>query len=118
MLSVNGIKIGLYNTATTEIIQSVLSAVKQLCKEIYHKPSISSITKLEKENLIFLKKVTFLTRKLYGSQSEQISSLRIKGQMSLFDEAEMTATEDAPEPNLKRWHPIDGNGFRVRGKNY
>jgi transposase len=59
------------------------------------------ITELEKENLILQEKVTFLTRKLYGSKSEQISSLGIEGQMSIFDEAETFADDKAPEPDMK-----------------
>jgi transposase len=59
------------------------------------------ITELEKENLILQEKVTFLTRKLYGNKSEQTSSLGIEGQMSIFDEAEMFADANAPEPDMK-----------------
>lgn len=55
------------------------------------------ITELEKENLILQEKVTFLTRKLYGSKSEQTSSLGIEGQMSIFDEAETLTDANAPE---------------------
>lgn len=59
------------------------------------------ISELEKENLILQEKVAFLTRKLYGSKSEQTSSLGIEGQMSIFDEAETLAAENAPEPDMK-----------------
>lgn len=45
--------------------------------------------------------VDYLTRKLYGSHSEKISSLGIEGQMSLFDEAETEADKNAPEPALE-----------------
>lgn len=58
------------------------------------------ITELEKENLLLQEKVVFLTRKLYGSSSEQTSSLGIKGQMSLFDEAETSVDSKASEPDM------------------
>lgn len=59
------------------------------------------IAELEKENLLLQEKVAFLTRKLYGRSTEQISSLGIEGQMSLFDEAESSADSFAVEPDLK-----------------
>lgn len=59
------------------------------------------IAELEKENLLLQEKVAFLTRKLYGRSTEQISSLGIEGQMYLFDEAESSADSFAVEPDLK-----------------
>ena len=59
------------------------------------------IMELEKDNLILQEKVTFLTRKLYGSKSEQTSSLGIEGQMSIFDEAEISVDSKALEPDMK-----------------
>ena len=44
--------------------------------------------------------VDFLTRKLYGTQSEKTSALEIEGQMSLFNEMESCADPDAHEPDL------------------
>ena len=57
------------------------------------------ITKLKKENLLLQEKVDFLTKKLYGSTTEQTSSLLLEGQISLFDEAETSADmEKSPMP--------------------
>lgn len=59
------------------------------------------IAELEKENLLLHEKVAFLTRKLYGRTTEQTSSLGLEGQMSLFDEAEVSADPKVAEPDLK-----------------
>ena len=58
------------------------------------------IKELESENHLLQEKVDFLTRKLYGRTTEQTSSLGIEGQMSLFDEAEISADPNATEPDL------------------
>ena len=58
------------------------------------------ISQLEQENLLLKEKVDFLTRKLFGRSTEQTSSLGIEGQMSLFDEAEVSAALDAVEPDM------------------
>ena len=59
------------------------------------------IIELEKENLLLREKVAFLTQKLYGRSTEQTSSLGMEGQMSLFDEAEITEDKKAVEPDMK-----------------
>lgn len=59
------------------------------------------IAELEQENLLLKEKVDFLTRKLFGRSTERTSSLGIEGQMSLFDEAEVSVSPDAYEPDLK-----------------
>lgn len=62
---------------------------------------LKRIADLEEENRHLHETVTYLTRKLYGSSSsEKTSSLRIKGQMSLFDEAEVMEDPDAAEPRV------------------
>lgn len=58
------------------------------------------IAELEQENKQLHDTVEYLTRKLFGRSSEKTSVLA-KGQMSLFDEAEMEADPTAPEPDLK-----------------
>jgi len=57
------------------------------------------ITELEQENKRLHDTVDYLTRKLYGSSSEKTSAI-LKGQMSIFDEAESSADQDAMEPKL------------------
>lgn len=59
------------------------------------------IKELEAENRQLHETVDFLTRKLYGTKSEKTSALGIEGQMSLFDEAEVSADENAPEPTME-----------------
>lgn len=59
------------------------------------------IQELEQENRLLQEKVDFLTKKLFGRSTEQTSSLGIEGQMSLFDEAEVSADPNAVEPDLK-----------------
>lgn len=59
------------------------------------------IAELELENKNLHETVTFLTRKLFGKSSETSNSLGIEGQMSLFDEAEVTADPNVSEPNLE-----------------
>lgn len=59
------------------------------------------IKELENQNRILQEKVDYLTHKLFGSSSEQTSSLGTPGQMSIFDEAEASADSKAPEPGLK-----------------
>lgn len=58
------------------------------------------ISELEQENKKLHDTVDYLTRKLYGRSSEKTSSLAL-GQMSIFDEAEISADPKAPEPDLK-----------------
>ena len=58
------------------------------------------ISQLEQENLLLKEKVDFLSRKLFGRSTEKTSSLGIEGQMSLFDEAEVSAALDAVEPDM------------------
>ncbi len=58
------------------------------------------IGELELENKRLHDTVEYLTRKLYGRSTEKTSSLDL-GQMSLFDEAEVTANPAVPEPDLK-----------------
>jgi transposase len=45
--------------------------------------------------------VAYLTKKLYGKSSETSKALGIKGQMSLFNEAEMEADPTVVEPTLE-----------------
>ena len=59
------------------------------------------IEELELEIKNLHETVTFLTRKLFGRSSETSKSLKIEGQMSLFDEAEVEAVSDAPEPTIE-----------------
>ncbi|ABN51752.1 MAG TPA: IS66 family transposase ISCth11 [Hungateiclostridium thermocellum] len=58
------------------------------------------INELELENKRLHETVAYLTRKLYGRSSEKTSALSV-GQVSLFDEAEVYAVPQAPEPDLK-----------------
>lgn len=58
------------------------------------------INELELENRRLHETVAYLTRKLYGRSSEKTSVLSM-GQVSLFDEAEVYADPQAPEPDLK-----------------
>lgn len=59
------------------------------------------ISELEQENKRLHDTVDYLTRKLFGSSSEKTAALS-KGQLSLFDEAEIEADPNAPEPDLKQ----------------
>lgn len=59
------------------------------------------IKELESQNQILQEKVDYLTHKLFGRSSEQTSSLGIEGQMSIFDEAEVSVDPKAAEPDLK-----------------
>jgi transposase len=59
------------------------------------------ISELEQENKRLHDTVDCLTRKLFGSSSEKTAALS-KGQLSLFDEAEIEADPNAPEPDLKQ----------------
>lgn len=59
------------------------------------------IKELENQNRILQEKVAYLTHKLFGSSSEQTSSLGIEGQMSIFDEAEASVDPKAAEPDMK-----------------
>lgn len=70
------------------------------------------IKELESENHLLQEKVDFLTRKLYGRTTEQTSSLGIEGQMSLFDEAEISADPNATEPDLSEVASYRRNRFR------
>jgi len=58
------------------------------------------ISELEDENKRLHDTVEYLTRKLFGRSSEKTSSISL-GQVSIFDEAEITADPNAPEPDLK-----------------
>lgn len=62
---------------------------------------LKRIEELEKENSRLHETVVFLTHKLYGSKSEKTSSLQIEGQMSLFDEIEVSKDPSEPKPELK-----------------
>lgn len=58
------------------------------------------ISELEQENKRLHDTVEYLTRKLFSRSTEKTSSLAL-GQVSLFDEAEIQADPQAPEPDLK-----------------
>lgn len=58
------------------------------------------IKELEQQVRLLKEQVDFLTRKLYGTNSEKTSALEIAGQMSLFNEMESCADPDAHEPDL------------------
>ena len=58
------------------------------------------IAALENENKYLHEMVAYLTKKLYGRSSETSKTLNI-GQMSLFDEAEIEASDKAKEPTLE-----------------
>lgn len=58
------------------------------------------ISELETENKRLNQAVDYLTKKLYGTSSEKTSTLSL-GAMSLFDEAEVQADSNAPEPDLQ-----------------
>ena len=58
------------------------------------------IKELEQQVRLLKEQVDFLTRKLYGTNSEKTSALEIEGQMSLFNEMESCADPDAHEPDL------------------
>ena len=59
------------------------------------------IAQLELENKNLHETVAYLTKKLYGKSSESSKTLGIEGQLSLFDEAEVTADPKVVEPALK-----------------
>ncbi len=59
------------------------------------------INELEQENKRLHDTVEYLTRKLFGRSSEKTSALDL-GQISFFDEAEITADPKAPEPNMQQ----------------
>lgn len=59
------------------------------------------ISELEQENKHLHDTVDYLTRKLFGKSSEKTAALSL-GQLSLFDEAEIEADYNAPEPDLKQ----------------
>jgi transposase len=65
----------------------------------YVKQLEAKISILEQENKNLHETVAFLSRKLFGKSSEKTSS--VLGQVSLFDEAEVEADPDAPEPSLE-----------------
>ena len=58
------------------------------------------ISNLETENKRLHETVDFLTKKLYGRSSEKTSALM--DQMSIFDEAEVEADPNAPEPDIEQ----------------
>ena len=58
------------------------------------------IKDLKQQIQLLKEQVDFLTRKLYGTKSEKTSTLNLQGQMSLFDEIEVSADPDAQEPQL------------------
>ena len=59
------------------------------------------IKELELENKNLHETIAYLTKKLYGKSSETSKALGIKGQMSLFDEAEAEADPEITEPTLE-----------------
>lgn len=59
------------------------------------------INELELENKNLHETIAYLTKKLYGKSSETSKALGIKGQMSIFDEAETEADAVVTEPALK-----------------
>lgn len=71
---------------------------------MYNEQDISElknrIKQLEQENKNFHESVEYLTRKLFGRKSEKTSVL-FKGQMSLFDEAEIEINPQAKEPTVE-----------------
>lgn len=68
--------------------------------EIQVKQLHDRVSDLEIENQRLHETVEYLTGKLYGRSSEKTSALA-EGQMSLFDEVEIEADINAPEPTLK-----------------
>jgi len=60
----------------------------------------NTISDLKAENKRLQETVDFLTKKIYGRSSEKTSSL--KDQMSIFDEAEVEADPEAPEPDIEQ----------------
>src|SRR5690606_3479123 len=61
------------------------------------------VNDLEKENKLLQETVKFLTQKLYGKSSEKTASLPVGvEQLSLFDEAETTASRTAAEPTVEQ----------------
>jgi len=73
---------------------------------IQESPLENRIAQLELENKRLHDTVAYLTRQLYGRSSEKTTVL-FDGQLSLFDEAEIEAKKNAPEPDLK-----DVDGYR------
>lgn len=61
----------------------------------------NKVNELEDQNRILQEKVDYLTHKLFGRSSEQTSSLGIEGQMSIFDEVEVSSDPKAAEPDMK-----------------
>ena len=59
------------------------------------------IKELELENKNLHETIAYLTKKLYGKSSETSKALGMKGQMSLFDEAEAEADPEITEPTLE-----------------
>lgn len=72
------------------------------------------IKELENENHLLQEKFNFLTRKLVGRTTEQTSSLSIEGQMSLLDEAEISANSNATEPDLNEVASYKHKRFKVQ----
>ena len=68
------------------------------------------IKSLEQQILLLKEQVDFLTRKLYGTKSEKTSTLQIEGQMSLFNEIEISEDPDA--------HVSDGELRETQTANY
>lgn len=66
--------------------------------------ALDSIDSLRKENRSLQDSVEYYRKQLYGKSSEKTASLGVKdqieGQLSLFDEAEITADPKEPEPDL------------------
>jgi transposase len=69
------------------------------------------IAELEWENGQLKAQVDLLTKKLFGRSTEKTSSLS-KGQVSLFDEAEIQADPLAPEPGLKEFQSYIRKKFK------
>ncbi len=68
-------------------------------QEIDYQKQIQALTD---ENAYLKEQVEYLKRKLFGSSSEKIKRDDFPGQLSLFDEVETTADENAPEPTMEQ----------------
>ncbi|GLB29109.1 transposase [Lacrimispora amygdalina] len=69
------------------------------------------ISELEQENKHLHETVEYLTRKLFGRSSEKTSVLSLD-QVSLFNEAEIQADPEAPEPDLKEFQSYRRKKFK------
>ena len=88
---------------------------------MYNEQDISEfknrIKQLEQENKNLHESVEYLTRKLFGRKSEKTSVL-FKGQMSLFDEAEIEINPQAKEPTVEEIEGYKRKNLKLVVRNF